>query len=189
MNLQQLASPESLAGVHHAITARTGGEKLSALEADFIARDGHRVAMEMNSRLQFRNGLPVGMLCIARDISQRKRVERLEDNRREVLEMVAQNQPLDAVLGRVEQMIEHYFPGTVARIRLTDGSAAPECALGRNDRGKRELPRAYGRSNSCWRRPSLGKPADLSPRTMAGHRIRTDPHGFQGEAGIHRVGT
>jgi diguanylate cyclase (GGDEF)-like protein/PAS domain S-box-containing protein len=133
MNLQQLASPESLAGVHHAITARTGGEKLSALEADFIARDGHRVAMEVNSRLQFRNGLPVGMLCIARDISQRKRVERLEDNRREVLEMVAQNQPLDAVLGRVEQMIEHYFPGTVARIRLTDGSAAPECALGRND--------------------------------------------------------
>jgi diguanylate cyclase (GGDEF)-like protein len=73
------------------------------------------------------------MLCIARDISQRKRVERLEDNRREVLEMVAQNQPLDAVLGRVEQMIEHYFPGTVARIRLTDGSAAPECVLGRND--------------------------------------------------------
>ena len=53
---------------------------------------------------------------MARDISQRKRIERLEHNRREILEMVAQNRPLDAVLCRVEEMIELYYPGAVARI-------------------------------------------------------------------------
>ena len=132
MNLQEIAAPESLAAIRHAIEARRRGETPAALEAELVARDGHRVAMEVSGRLQFRNGLPVGVLCVARDISQRKRVERLEHNRREVLEMVAQNQPLDAVLRRVEEMIEHYYPGAVARILLADGSAAPECGSRRD---------------------------------------------------------
>ena len=126
MNLPQLTAPESLTAVRHAMAARLRGEKPCALEAELIARDGHRVSMEISGRVQLRNGLPVGLLCIARDISQRKRVERLEHNRREVLEMVAQNQPLDAVLRRVEEMIEQYYPGAIARILLQDGSAAPE---------------------------------------------------------------
>jgi diguanylate cyclase (GGDEF)-like protein/PAS domain S-box-containing protein len=127
MNLRQLAVPESLAAIRDSIAAQLGGETPSPLEVDLIARDGHRVAMEVSGRLQLRNGLPAGLLCIARDISQRKRAEGLEQNRREVLEMVAQNQPLDAVLRRVEETIEHYYPGAVARILLTDGSAPPEC--------------------------------------------------------------
>ena len=126
MNLQQLAAPESLAAIRHAMAARLRGETPLALEADLIARDGHRVAMEISGRVQLRNGFPVGILCIARDISHRKRLERLEQNRREVLEMVAQNQPLDAVLGRVEEMVEHYYPGTVARILLKDSCATGE---------------------------------------------------------------
>lgn len=126
MNLQQIAAPESLAAIQETIAARLAGATPVALEANLVTREGNRVAMEVSGRLQFRNGSPVGMLCIARDISQRKRVERLEENRREVLEMVAQNQPLNAVLGRVEQMIERYYPGAVARILLTGGSAASE---------------------------------------------------------------
>jgi diguanylate cyclase (GGDEF)-like protein/PAS domain S-box-containing protein len=146
MNLQQLAAPESCAAIRPTIEAHLGGETPPALEADLITREGHRVAMEVSGRLQFRNGLPVGILCVARDISQRKRIERLEQGRREVLEMVAQNQPLDAVLRRVEEMVEHYYPGAVARILLTDGSAAPESAPGRpgaasaNYQGHLEMP-------------------------------------------------
>jgi len=131
MNLRQIAAPESLAAIRHTMEARLAGESSAALEAELVTRDGQRVAMEVSGRLQSRNGLPVGILAIARDISQRKRVERLEHNRREVLEMVAQNQPLDAVLRRVEKTIEHYYPGAVARIDLTDGAAAAECGLAR----------------------------------------------------------
>ena len=124
MNLQQVAAAESMAAIRATIAGRLRGEAASALEVDLVARDGRRVAMEISGRLQFRDGAPVGMLCVARDISQRKRVERLEHNRREVLEMVAQNQPLDAVLGRVEAMVELYYPGAVARIVLADGPVA-----------------------------------------------------------------
>jgi diguanylate cyclase (GGDEF)-like protein/PAS domain S-box-containing protein len=131
MNLQQFAVPEARAAVLHTMAALLGGETPSPMEAELVARDGRRVALEVSGRLQFRNGLPVGMSGVARDISQRKRVERLEHNRREVLEMIAQNQPLDAVLRRVEETIEHYYPGAAARIELTDGPMAAERGPGR----------------------------------------------------------
>ena len=133
MNLGQIAAPESLAAIRRAIEVRREGETPPAMEEEVIARDGHRVGMEVSGRMQFRNGAPAGLLCIARDISQRKRVELLEHNRREVLEMVAQNQPLNAVLRRVEEMVEHYYPGSVARIVLMDGCAATERAAGSPD--------------------------------------------------------
>ena len=131
MHLQQLAAPESLAAIRRNMAARLEGGTPAPLDAEIVTREGRRVAIEVSGRLQFRNGLPVGLLCIARDISQRKRVERLEENRREVLEMVAQNQPLDEVLRRVEEMVEHYYPGAVARILLTDDAAVSERGPGR----------------------------------------------------------
>ncbi len=146
MNLQQLAAPESMAAIRHSIAERLKGGASSALEAYLIARDGRRVAMEISGRMQVRNGVPVGMLCVARDISHRKRTDRLEHDRGEILEMVAQNQPLDAVLGRIEEMVEHYYPGAVARILLTDGSTNLKRGWGRpgavaaNDQGRLAVP-------------------------------------------------
>ena len=173
MNLPQLAAPESLTAVRHAMAARLRGEKPCALEAELIARDGRRVFMEISGRVQLRNGLPVGLLCIARDISQRKRVERLEHNRREVLEMVAQNQPLDACCAGCEEMIEQYYPGAVARILLQDGSVAPERAAREPERpppgylGHLTVPIRAGDGQV------LGTSGHLSSGALASHRIRT----------------
>jgi diguanylate cyclase (GGDEF)-like protein/PAS domain S-box-containing protein len=170
MNLQQLAAPESLAAVRNVMAARLRGETPLALEAELIARDGHRVAMEISGRVQLRNGLPVGILCIARDISQRKRVERLEHNRREVLEMIAQNQPLDAVLGRVEEMVEHYYPGAVARILLKDGRAA-------GDRGSRSQSAAAANYQG-----HLTVPIRAGDGQMLGHMQIARPEPWQATA-------
>jgi PAS domain S-box-containing protein len=189
MNLRQIAAPESLAAIQVTIAARLAGATPAALEADLVARAGHRVAMEVSGRLQFRNGVPVGILCIARDISQRRRVERLEENRREVLEMVAQNQPLDEVLRRVEEMIERYYPGAIARILLTEGCGVTGVCAGPAERGRGKLPGTCGGSHPRWRRPAARTHAGLSPRALAGHRVRTRPAGFQGQAGRHRPGT
>lgn len=124
MNVAQVAAPEHLLAIRRSIAAQIARGDAGSLETELVARDGHRVAMEVSGRLQLRNGVPAGILCIARDVSQRKRAERLEHNRREVLEMVAQNQPLDAVLRRVEEMIEHYYPGAVARVMLAGEGGA-----------------------------------------------------------------
>ncbi|MGQ9898272.1 MAG: PAS domain S-box protein [Acidobacteriota bacterium] len=52
-----------------------GGELESHYEADFIAKDGRRVTLEINSRLLFRDGRPVAIQGILRDITNRKRIE------------------------------------------------------------------------------------------------------------------
>ena len=146
MNVRQLVAPESLEDVQRSMAARLAGEAPLALETELVTCEGHRVAMEVSGRLQFRNGLPVGILGIARDISQRKRVERLDRQRREVLEMIAQNQPLQGVLQNVEEAIEDYYPGAAARILLTGDTVAEECGSERrrpaavDHQGRVEVP-------------------------------------------------
>ena len=126
MNVREIAAPEYVATIRQTIEERLRGDAALPLEAELITRDGQRVAMEVSGRLQFSNGVPAGVLCIARDVSPRKRTERLEQNRREVLEMVAQNQPLESVLDRLEQMIELYYPGATTHISLAGGLAVPD---------------------------------------------------------------
>ena len=120
MNVRKLAAPEHLADMHEAIQEQLAGAHTGPLEAELVARDGGRTAIEVSIRLQFKNGVPAGFQGIARDISERKRNERLEHHRREALEMVAQNQPLEEVLHRLLEMIEHYYPEATACISLVD---------------------------------------------------------------------
>jgi len=118
MNMAQITSAEYLGRIRERINLRKLGGDGTPLESELITRDGRHVALEVTGRLQFKNGAPSGLFCIARDVSQRKRFERLQHHRGEVLELVAQNQSLDTVLGRLEEMLEQYYPGAVAQISL-----------------------------------------------------------------------
>src|SRR5439155_797585 len=44
-------------------------------EADIITKSGNRLQLELSSRLVFRDGKPVGVQGVARDITERKQVE------------------------------------------------------------------------------------------------------------------
>ena len=125
MNVRELAPPEHLAAMQEAVQAQLGGVHPAPLELELVARGGGRTAIEVSLRLQFKNGVPAGFQGIARDISERKRNERLEHHRREALEMVAQNQPLEAVLHRLMEMIEHCYPETTACVSLVDEHPSP----------------------------------------------------------------
>ena len=95
-NILQYAVPECHETIVRNVMAWQR-RRCPAVEVELIARDGHRVFLEVSGGLNLRDGVPAGLLGIARDIGQRKRVERLEQHRREVLEMVAQNQPLETL--------------------------------------------------------------------------------------------
>jgi len=120
MNVRNLAPPEHLAAMQEAIQAQLAGGRPAPVELELVMRDGRRTAIEVSLRLQFKNGVPAGFQGIARDISERKRNERLEQHRREALEMVAQNQPLEDVLQRLVEMIERCYPETTACVSLVD---------------------------------------------------------------------
>jgi two-component system cell cycle sensor histidine kinase/response regulator CckA len=71
-----LVVPEHRERVRRALRDKTeDGVVESHYEADFTAKDGRRVTLEVNSRLLFRDGRPVAIQGILRDITNRKRIE------------------------------------------------------------------------------------------------------------------
>lgn len=62
-------------------------------ELEFISRSGQRVTVEASSRLTFKNGNPDGVQVIARDISERKRMETALAQTSGLLETLLDNSP------------------------------------------------------------------------------------------------
>jgi PAS domain S-box-containing protein len=52
-----------------------GGESPTVYEIEMVRKDGNRVRLEVSSRLIVRDGVPVGVQGVARDITDRKRAE------------------------------------------------------------------------------------------------------------------
>jgi PAS domain S-box-containing protein len=75
LNQSQIVAPESLEKAREMMGRKLAGGRVTSYELEIIAKDGHRVAVEVNSSLVLRDGVPVGVRGIARDITQRKLVE------------------------------------------------------------------------------------------------------------------
>src|SRR5437867_12099118 len=75
------------------VEGRLDGEDVVIYEAEYLAKDGHRIPVEIRSGLIFRNGEPVGVQGIARDISERKSAEKLHREQEELIRNVLDTNP------------------------------------------------------------------------------------------------
>ncbi len=89
-NVGELVPPEHHVRMQDALRRKLAGEAdPTAYKLELIRKDGRRVALEVSSRLIFRDGRPVGVQGIARDVTERQRAEQaLRDSER----MLAQSQ-------------------------------------------------------------------------------------------------
>ncbi len=76
MNVQKVIAPEFLGLVMEMFASRGNNKSASTCELEIIAKDGHRVTLEINTRLTFHHGKPIGVQGIARDVSGRRRAEK-----------------------------------------------------------------------------------------------------------------
>jgi diguanylate cyclase (GGDEF)-like protein/PAS domain S-box-containing protein len=104
------------------IQQKLGGAPQTTCEVTLIAKDGRPVALEVGTRLVFRDGVPVGVQGIARDITERKKAEILERDRNRVLELVAGNEPLAGVLAELCRLVERQLSGVLCSILLAQGA-------------------------------------------------------------------
>lgn len=75
MNLAQIVAPEYIEEARSMIRRKLAGEKETVYDLEIVAKDGHRIAFELNTRLIQQDGVPVGIHGIARDITERKRAQ------------------------------------------------------------------------------------------------------------------
>jgi two-component system cell cycle sensor histidine kinase/response regulator CckA len=91
---------------HGRMEAARGGQEMSPLvEFELVQKDGRRVLLEMHIASVMKNGLPVGRLAVARDITERRG---LEDQLRQAQKMEG--------LGRLAGGIAHDFNNLLTAI-------------------------------------------------------------------------
>lgn len=75
MNVADVIAPEFLAVAREMTAKKAAGETPTVYELEIISKEGRRVRLEVSTRLIFREGKPVGVQGIARDLTESKRSE------------------------------------------------------------------------------------------------------------------
>ncbi|CAG0947105.1 Cyclic di-GMP phosphodiesterase response regulator RpfG [Anaerolineae bacterium] len=75
LNIAQVVAPEYLALANQMTQSKVSGGTPTSYQLEILAKDGHRVPLEVSTRLIYREGNPIGVQGIARDITKRKRAE------------------------------------------------------------------------------------------------------------------
>ena len=72
MNISDVLAPSSVAPARQMLALKAERRVSTTYELEIIAKDGRTVPLEVSSRLIYREGKPIGVQGIARDISDRK---------------------------------------------------------------------------------------------------------------------
>jgi diguanylate cyclase (GGDEF)-like protein/PAS domain S-box-containing protein len=76
VDIDSLFAPEHLDRGAEALEKKMRGEEAATFyEAEVVARDGHRIPLELSTRLIYEDARPVGVQGIARDVTERKASE------------------------------------------------------------------------------------------------------------------
>lgn len=105
MNMSRSMAPEYLEKAREMIASKLAGKAVTAYEVEVLAKDGRRIALEVNTRLVYDNGVPVAIQGIARDTTERRLLE----------EKYRQSQKLEAV-GLLAGGISHDFNNLLTAI-------------------------------------------------------------------------
>ncbi len=98
MNVAQIIAPEYFEEATRRLAQRTGELSAPVYELGIIAKDGHEVILEVNSRLIWDDEKPIGVQGMARDITERRRAEAERQIISEIVQGIVTTSNLDELL-------------------------------------------------------------------------------------------
>ena len=123
---QDITHPEDLAADLALVRQLlTGQARCSHMTKRYLHRGGRVVWIVLSvSLVRDAAGAPLYFISQVQDVTERKRVEWLEEDRSAALEMVAAGEPVGAVMTRLLRMVERQLPAGTApsALLLRDGS-------------------------------------------------------------------
>jgi PAS domain S-box-containing protein len=155
MNIADVVAPHHLALAMETTMRQLAGEKPPAYEIDVVCKDGRRLTMEVNTRLMYQGGEPVGVQGIARDVTARRRAQRQAATLLEVARDISGTLDVDELLWRVQRRTASVLPCNHV------GTFCVDAAIG-----------------ALRLRSQYGLPAAQVPDAEA---LRLDPHDAVGE--------
>ncbi len=75
MSLADIVAPDHVERSQQMLSDKISGSEKTVYEVDIISKEGRRVQLEVSTRLIYEHGRPAGVQGIARDITERKKVE------------------------------------------------------------------------------------------------------------------
>jgi diguanylate cyclase (GGDEF)-like protein/PAS domain S-box-containing protein len=107
--VSDLLAPEEREASRAAIAAKLSEQlALQPFQRIFLRSDGRRLRVEIHEKLlRDAAGQVIGLHSVLLDVTQRHLSELLDFDRRELSDMVVQQQPLDRILSGVSMMISH----------------------------------------------------------------------------------
>jgi two-component system, cell cycle sensor histidine kinase and response regulator CckA len=121
MNIEQLVAPEDVEMVRGMVVRQLAGEPASTYQVTAITKSGTPLALELSTHLVFQNGIPVAVQGIARDVTERRRLE----------DQLRQSQKMEAI-GRLAGGLAHDFNnlltviGAYSQMILDETTGNPE---------------------------------------------------------------
>jgi len=136
-----------------------------------------------NRALFDEQGSLLGYQAVGQDITERKRIEALEQDRRNILELIAHDQPLEHILETVVQMIEGNQPGLgVSVLLLRDGRLyqkaslnLPEACIQAMDNLEVKPGAKGGPRLTIWSQTIYGDPEGADDEDFISKDIAVDP--------------
>lgn len=171
MNIANLVAPEDLGRARQILQRTLRGETPEPYDLEIVTRSGQRVVLEVTHRLVLKDGFPIGTQALAREMTERRRLEELDRDRLRILEMIPTPRPLGEIFDAVAAMVERQMPGSVASLTmLRDGRLYVMAAPGLPEELVRALDGVWPglASGSCGAAAYLGRPVYT-------HDITADP--------------